>query len=81
MLGYAMHNGASVSDWLGTAASAAQGCVNKLSAMRRDENLFTETRIRQAADDAAQALSEVVAVMDRLDMPHGYDSCSFGEEA
>lgn len=79
MLATMMSNGASVGDWLGTAGSSAQLCANRCSAMRKDSNLFTEARLRMAADDAAQALDEIVTVMDALGYPHGYgEACTFG---
>ena len=74
-----MPNGVTVSDWLGTAMTAAGCAAALLEDVREGKSPLGEYMLRQAADDAAQALQEVCAVMDRYGYAHGYDAaCSFG---
>lgn len=67
-----MPNGATVSDWLGTAMTAARICGSSLEAMREQPGYLSESALRAAADEAAQALDEICAVMDRYGYQHGY---------
>lgn len=76
-----MPNGVSVGDWLGTAMTAARVCGSSLEAMRGEPGYLSESALRAAADGAAQALHEIVSVMDRYGYEHGCGHMAFGKEA
>jgi hypothetical protein len=68
-----MHNDATVSDWLGTAHSAAQRGANDIKEVRNmspdhDLNMFTSrAKLRHAQQVLAQALDEVTQVIDHVE--------------
>ena len=62
-----MDNGATVSDWLGTAAVAAQAAATRITMVRTGETIEQTTEaLSQAEDELQRALDELFAVRRHL---------------
>lgn len=61
-LTHKMHNGASISDWLGTAATAASSATVELQRARDPETVAPEQCLTDAITYLEQALEEARAV-------------------
>jgi hypothetical protein len=58
-----MHNGASVADWLGTAAMAARVAATRIENVRDGSNIEQPREaLRQAEAELAQVLDELRAI-------------------
>lgn len=61
-----MHNGATASDWLGTARTQAAVAIAKIDTLRSADQEITQREMSIIEDGLAQALAEIRFLRDRI---------------